>query len=386
MVIIKGVSAKSILDSRNEKTISISITTNVGKFSSSSPTGKSTGKHEAKPYKISLDKDIETIEKFSDYFSEEVLDNFFDLKRVEYIVDGHVGANTLFALESAILKAIAKEKKKEVWQLINENAKKIPRLVGNCVGGGKHSKLKKRPDFQEFLLIPKFNDIKKSFEESEKLKKETIFFLKEKDKTFSNKKNDEDAWETSLNEKDVFEILKNFGVPLGTDVAASSFYKRRNYHYQNPLLKRTIEEQFSYLSNLVKNFNLSYVEDPFEENDFESHAKLLEKFPNSLVVGDDLIVTNYKRFQKAIELKSVNALIVKPNQNGSLLEVGRICKLAKDNDIKLVFSHRSGETEENILSDLAFGFEADFVKIGITGKERISKIKRLIDIQKSLKN
>jgi len=155
-MIIKGVDAKSILDSRKQKTIQVTIKTDVGNFSASSPSGKSTGKYEAKIYKKSLEEDIKTIKKFSDYFSEEILEKFDDLKRVEDIVEGHVGANTVFALESAALKAIAsekfktshssaknvkrKDKRKDIWRLINPEAKKLPRLVGNCIGGGKHSK------------------------------------------------------------------------------------------------------------------------------------------------------------------------------------------------------------------------------------------------------
>ena len=161
---------------------------------------------------------------------------------------------------------------------------------------------------------------------------------------------------------------------------------KKKYHYENPVLDRTTEEQLLYLANLVRNFNLFYIEDGFEEEDFESFAKLLKKFLDSLVVGDDLTTTNQKRFEKAIKMKSINAIIVKPNQTGSLLEVKNICELAKKNNIKIVFSHRSGETEEDILADLAFGFGADFFKCGITGKERESKIKRLIQIEKKFRN
>ncbi|MBW6442538.1 hypothetical protein K0A97_02000 [Patescibacteria group bacterium] len=397
MVLIKKVSAKHIPDSRKEKTIFVEINTNVGSFSGSSPTGKSTGKYEAKPYKKNLEKDIETIKKFSDYFSDEIIDTFDDLRRVEDIADGHFGANTLFALESAILKALSKEKKKEVWELLNPALQKeresliLPRPVGNCIGGGKHSDSKenpnKRPDFQEFLLIPKEGSIKSDFEVNKRIKKELESFLSKKDKQFKKKRNDEDAWETTLNEKEILELLSSLkgNFDLGVDVAASGFYKRKKYQYYNPLLQRKKEEQFLYISNLIKNYNVFYIEDPFEEEDFESHAKLLEKFPESLIVGDDLIVTNYKRFEKAIKTKSVNAIIVKPNQNGSLMEVKRICQLAKSNNIKIVFSHRSGETEEGILADLAFGFQAEFFKAGITGKEREIKMKRLIEIEKKLK-
>ncbi|KHO55219.1 MAG: enolase [archaeon GW2011_AR19] len=386
-MIIKGVDAKSILNSRGEKTIQVFIKTDFGNFSASAPQGKSTGRHEAKPYRKSLEEDIKTIKKFSDYFSEEILEGFDDLKRIEDIVEGHIGANTLFALESAALKAIAKEMKKEIWELINPNAKIFPRLVGNCIGGGGHSKLvnNKKPDFQEFLLIPNMKSVKENLEKNKKLKEEIKFLLKNKDDKFKGEKNDEDAWSTSLNEKEVFDALKKLEISLGVDVAASSFFKRKKYYYENPKLDRIREEQFDYISNLIKNFGLFYIEDPFEEEDFESFAKLLKKFPDSLIVGDDLTVTNTKLLEKAINLKSINAVIVKPNQNGSLIEVKRVCELARKNNIKIVFSHRSGETEENILADLAFGFQADFFKCGITGKERLSKINRLIEIEKSLK-
>ena len=387
MVVISSVSAKHILDSRGEKTILVSVKTNAGTFSASAPNGKSTGKYEVSPYKNSLEKDIETLKKFKDYFSDEALDSFNDLRRIEDIVEGHVGANSLFALESAILKAIAKERKEEVWQLINPNAKNFPRLVGNCVEGGKHSKgvNGKKPDFQEFLFVPKTKTVKEAFELNKKLREKVGVEIKKIDENFKGGNTDEKGWTTSLNEKEVFEILKNQGTPFGTDVAASSFFKRKKYHYQNPMLDRTKDEQSFYMSSLVKNFNLFYMEDPFEEEDFASFTALLKKYPNTLIVGDDLTVTNIKRLEKAIEMKSINAIIVKPNQNGSLIQVKSICELAKKKNIKIVFSHRSGETEENILADLAFGFQADFFKCGITGKERESKIKRLIEIEKKLK-
>jgi len=382
---IRGVSAKSILDSRKEKTILISISTNVGNFSASSPSGKSTGKYEARSYYTDIEGDIKAIKQLSEYFSEELIEKFEDLRRIEDIVDRQIGANTLFAFESAALKAISKEQKKEVWQLINPNAKKLPRLVGNCVGGGRHSNLGKKPDFQEFLLIPESKSVEKAEENNKKAKKEVKELLLKEDNKFKEERNDEDAWAVSLNDREVLDVLKKTKIPLGVDAASSTFYKRKNYDYKNPLFKRNQEEQMEYISNLIKNFNLFYVEDPFDENDFENFAKLLKRFPNVLVVGDDLTTTNPERLKKAIKMKSINAIIIKPNQIGSLLEMKETIELAKKNDIKLVFSHRSRETEETILADLAFGFGADFFKCGITGKEREIKIKRLIEIEKSIR-
>ena len=384
MVSIKEVSAKSVFDSRNEKTIEVSIKTNVGSFSASAPTGKSTGKYEAKPYKKSLDDDIKTIEKFSDYFSKEVIMQFDDLKMVEDIAEGHFGANTIFALESAILKALAKENKIEVWQVVNPKAKRFPRLVGNCIGGGRHSDAEKKPDFQEFLLIPNEKTVSESFEKSKSIKESVRFDLAKEDEKFEKKKNDEDAWISSLNEKDILDIINKTKVPFGVDVASSEFYSRKKYLYKNPMLKRTPEEQIKYLSNLIGNLKIFYIEDPFNEDDFESFSELTKKFPNSVIVGDDLTVTNYDRLSKAIKMQSISGIIVKPNQNGNLTEVKRVCELAKKSGIKIIFSHRSGETSENILADLAFGFQADFLKCGITGKEREAKIKRLIEIEEGL--
>lgn len=386
MVIVNSTSAKAIPDSRREKTILVTIKTNVGEFSASSPMGKSRGKHEAQPYKKTIEDDIITVKKFSDYFSNEIIDKFDDLQRIEDIIDGHVGANTSFALESAILKALAKEQKKEIWELINPEARKFPRLVGNCIGGGKHSKTSgRKPDFQEFLLIPETKNVEESFKIMKDGKELAESFLKKIDGNFEQKKNDENAWVTSMTDKDVFDLLKKLNLPIGTDVASSTFFKRKKYLYNNPIFKRTDDEQFFYISNIIENFDLLYIEDPFNEEDFKSFAKLRKKYPDKLIVGDDLTTTNYKRLNEAIKNKSINALIVKPNQTGFLSDVKRVCKLAQDNHIKIVFSHRSGETDENILADLAFGFQADFFKCGITGKEREAKIKRLIEIQKILK-
>ncbi|MBI2043911.1 phosphopyruvate hydratase, partial [Candidatus Pacearchaeota archaeon] len=237
---------------------------------------------------------------------------------------------------------------------------------------------------QEFLLIPREKTVKESFELNKKIRNTLQTELKIADEKFKNKKDDEGGWETSLNDKEVLEVIKKFGVPIGIDIASSTFHKRKKYLYNNPMLKRDPEEQLEYISNLIKNFHLSYIEDPFEENDFESFAKLLRRFPNPLITGDDLTVTDFNRLRKAIAMKSINSIIVKPNQTGSLIEVKDVCELARKNDIKIVFSHRSGETEENILADLAFGFQADFFKAGILGKGREVKIKRLIEIEKDL--
>ena len=383
---ISSVSGRAILDSRKEKTILVSIKTNVGSFSASAPTGKSTGKHEAKTYKKSLEGDIKKLKDFSDYFSEEEFTCFDCLEKVEETLDRQIGGNTMIAFEYAVLKAIANEKGKEVWEIVRSShdpltkvrRPKPPFLLGNVIGGGKHSSSERKPDFQEFLLVSK------SWEKLKRAKVDAGELLKKFDDKFKSKKNDENAWMTSLNEKIVLDVmyrLKNkYKIQIGLDIAASSYYKRKKYHSLNPKLDRDGEEQLGYVSNLVKNYEILYVEDGFGEDEFEDFAKLLKKFPNRLIVGDDLTTTNLKRLEKAIEKKSISGIIVKPNQIGSLIEVKKVCELARENKIKIVFSHRSGETEENILADLAFGFGADYFKCGIDGKEREAKLSRLGEI------
>ena len=199
MVVIKSVNVKSINDSRKEKTILVKIKTDFGIFSASAPTGKSTGKNEIKPYKKSLEQDIKSLTALSDYFSEEILEKFEDLRRIEDITDGSIGGNTLFALESAVLKALAKEHKKEIWELIDssKSSSKMPRLVANVIGGGAHSKSLKsvagKPDFQEFEIIPQEKTVKESYEKIKSVKKSLALDLKNEDKKFTEKKNDENA-------------------------------------------------------------------------------------------------------------------------------------------------------------------------------------------------
>jgi|SRR3989344_1975794 len=380
---IEGVSARTLEDTRGEETIKVFVKTSFGLFEASAPNGKSTGKYEAPSYKKSLSGDIKKLKEISDYFSKLKIEKFDDLEKIEELATEFVGANTMFALESAILKALAFEQEKSVWQLINPKTKKTPQFMGNCIGGGKHSQGKKVPDFQEFLVV--CEDPKIMHEIQQAAKK----FLEKQDENFEGKKNDENAWQTSLNEKEVLEILKRlkekFDFNISLDVAASSFYSRKKYKYQNPVLERTQEEQFSYMKSLAEHFEIFSIEDPFEEQDFESFAELHKACHKTIIVGDDLTTTNPKRLQKAIEEKSISGIIVKPNQIGSLIKVKEVCEMADKNHIKKIFSHRSGETSESILADLAVGFQAEYLKCGIAGTGREEKINRILEIKQEMK-
>ena len=371
---IKSIKAKSVKDSRNQPTIQVEINGQ----KASSPSGKSTGKFETPTYKKSLAQSIKDINSLKE-LKEIEINSFQDLKKLESLIKKKFklkkpqdfGANALFALESAILKALAKENKKQLWQVINPNAKSLPTPLGNAIGGGLHSKNENHPTFQEFLIVPnaKKHNIKLMTKTHEKLKS----ILKAKNK------NDEGAWNTSLNEEQILEILKKIkNIKIGIDVAASSFYKNNSYKYKNKSLNR--QAQIHYINLLIKKYVLLYIEDPLQENDFSGFSKISKQ---ALVTGDDLTASQLPRLKKAIKTKAINAMIIKPNQNGSLLELSKIFKLCKQNKIKTILSHRSGETLDSALADYAFAFQADFIKTGISTPPRTSKLKRLIEIEKS---
>jgi enolase len=380
---IKEVKARIILDSRKEKTIEVSI----NNCKTSAPAGKSKGKYEAPSYKTCIEDDFLFINNLK--LSLEIKE-FEDLSKVEEKIKNKIGANTLFALEASILKALAKENKVELWQLLNPKAQKFPRILSNTIGGGAHSEGIK-PDFQEFLIVcdknpaeGKEQNLKSYYEAGEILEN-----LGKK-----GGKNDENAWQTSLGNEQTLEVMKDVQenifdesvvhMDIGIDVASSQFYKNGKYSYENEKKTRTRQEQIDYVAELANKFNIAYMEDPLDEEDFESFAELRKK-TKCMIVGDDLTVTNLERLKKAIKTKAISGMIIKPNQTGSLIEVKEVIELCKKNKIFTIMSHRSGETLDSTIADLAFAWGCDFIKTPVIGKERVVKVDRLVDIEKSLK-
>lgn len=378
-MIIKSLSARAILDSRGEKTIEVSV----NRQKASSPSGKSTGDYETPCYRKNLSRSIADINHLPLKGLE--INSFKDLKKVESLIKSgyklkkaqDFGANALFALESAILKALAKSQRKQLWQVINPSAKNFPLPLGNTIGGGLHSHVKRKPEFQEFLIIPSSQSPKKNFKTLVFVHKTLAHIIK------SKKINDEGASETDQKIEDLLSLFKDtLTINYGLDVAASSFYKNGVYFYKNRKLSRSAQVDF--IIELAKKYKIKYIEDPLEQRDFAGFSRIL-KNTSCLICGDDLTATQLNRVTKAIKAKSINSLIIKPNQNGSLLELAEIFKLCKKNKIKTILSHRSGETLDNALADYAFAFQADYIKCGISTKWRQAKLKRLVKIEKQFK-
>ena len=371
---IKKVGAKVVRDSRGKETIQVFVKTGKGKFTTSSPAGKSTGKFEVRSYGGNLKGDIWYINNLKTIGKLDI-QKFEDLVKVEKLVGKKLGGNSLFALEASLLKAIARENGKELYEFLGGKKVRL-RSVGNAIGGGLHSLgvRGKKPEFQEFLFIAK----SKSFSESVKINKKAYRIAGKLLK--ARKRNDEGAWETGLSNEEVLDVMDEVRkimkkkyrgvVDIGLDVASSSFYKNS-------------EGQVDYLNKLIKKYNLFYVEDGLDENDFLGFHELLKKAGKQcLIVGDDLTTTNPERLNKAIEERSINAIIVKPNQIGSLLKVKEVIDICKSKGIKTIISHRSGETMDDTIADLGVGWGVDFIKTGIYGKVREVKLRRLATIEK----
>ncbi|MEM4719543.1 MAG: enolase [Candidatus Pacearchaeota archaeon] len=401
---IKEAKAKIIKNSRKERTIEVLIKTQKGKFFCSAPSGKSKGKNEVLDFNS---RGVKHSVKLANIFlkilkEKEIKINFFeDLEKIEFILkefeknNEFLGGNVWYAIEGALLKAAAKEKNLEPYEFILKKGEKpkIPLPIGNAIGGGVHTRIhKKKPDFQEFLFIAKENNINKAITKNILAYYESKGKIRWKEKKFFIRTNDENAIISSLSNNEVLEIMrdvaKKFDLNIGVDIAASSFFDGKNYDYKNKKFLRTREEQLEYIQDLIIDFDLFYIEDPFYEEDFLSFKNLfyfVEKNKRDcLIVGDDLTTTKLERIKKAYQLKAINAVIIKPNQIGSLVEVKKVCDFCKKHGIKIIFSHRSGETVDNILSDYSVGFGADYIKTGILGKERLIKLKRLINIQRKI--
>jgi enolase len=208
-------------------------------------------------------------------------------------------------------------------------------------------------------------------------------------KGFTVGRNDEGAWIVRKDDLKTLEIVtsvaEKYGAKVGIDVAASQFYKKGKYVYYHLKKKFDSGDQLEFMKHLIKTYKLSYVEDPFHENDFASFAEL-RKSVSCLVVGDDLFATNLHRIMKGIDKESCNGVIIKPDQAGLVTRAIHAADVAKRGGLVPIVSHRSGETEDAFISDLAVALEAPLIKFGISGTERVAKVNRLIEIWNGIKN
>lgn len=407
---IKSITATKIRTSKGNPTIAVVVKTSKGIVEASAPQGTSKGKYEVREFSVrGIDFSIRFLNAVGKKLTQMdiEIDTFHDLIKIEKLIkkvdssaDWHIiGGNALYALEAALLKATAAYHGYELWQfLLGKRKKMIPRLLGNAIGGGMHLEKEKKTDFQEFLVIPKTKHFFDSYFINLQAYKEAKKLIMACDKEWQGLLTAENAIASTLANTQVLDILDelrkrikekfDIKLELGLDIAATSFWKGNGYIYKNfpgrNVMRR--EEQVNYVFDLIKKYRLSYVEDPFHEEDFKAFSKLLAKIKKAkikcLICGDDLITTNPKRLKKAIKEKAINSIIIKPNQVGSLITMYETLELAKKHDIIPIISHRSGETFDNTIAHLAVGFQIPFIKTGILGKERTVKLKELARIER----
>jgi len=410
---ITNITAEQILDSRQNPTLKVSVYVDdiVGSFEV--PSGASTGKYEAyelrdlpadKAGGVSSKSGVSNaIEKIESIIKKVLIGIGVDQqKQIDEIMiklDGtpqktNLGGNSMIGVSIACAKTAAKVRNMEVYEYLKTLAvitpsRKEPFLYFNLINGGKHAKTKLA--FQEYHIVPQVEISKESVEISRNIQNKLDEILL-KEFGGSLKKGDEGG--IALNVEDIFIpftlIKKAVGesgyvnkVKFALDVAASSFYNHNKGVYKFMNRDWTKDEMINLYQKICTDFPMISIEDPFDEEDYESFTKLQEKIGDVRLIGDDLIVTNKERLKKAINEKSIRGIIIKPNQIGTLSETLDAMKFARDNNIDCIVSHRSGETMDDFISDLACAYGCFGIKAGALGpKERNIKYDRIINITK----
>ena len=392
-MIIKDIKLRKIIDSRGNSTVEADISTNDGFGRAAAPAGASTGTFEAKAWpENNVDLGINNARKKLIPLLTGIPAN--DQKAFDDIIkneDGtknlqNVGGNISVALSLACAKAAADSKNIPLFEHVSKTKSySIPAPMSNVLGGGAHAI--GGTDIQEYLVTSFDNDVNTAIETNAAVHKEVAKILKEKFPNIALGKGDEGAWVAPLENVEALELVtkavdnvhKETGVEIrtGLDVAASEFYKNGKYVYKEQTL--TPEEQVDFMLGLIEEYDLHSVEDPLDQNDFQSWASLTDQ-TDSLIIGDDLYVTNSERLKQGIDMKSTNSILIKPNQIGTLTDTVKTVELAKNSDMATVISHRSGETTDTSIAHLGVAFESHAIKTGIMGGERIAKLNELVRI------
>jgi len=323
-----------------------------------------------------------------------------DLKLVSDLlkeVDGtnnfsSIGGATAFAVSVASAAAEAKAQSVPLFRLLNGTARALPFPLGNVLGGGKHAG-NGSPDIQEFLVSSVgASDPWAAINGNLSVHRLVRKLIEKRDPQFAGGKGDEGAWAPNLKDEEALDIVRDavdaasrelgFRIIMGVDFAASTFYSNGIYNYYRKGKKLNVEGQLAYVEMIAKKYDLQFIEDPFEEEDFESFAELTKRLSNVLVVGDDIFVTNISRLKKGIKMGTANAVILKVNQVGTLYDAMEFSRMAREGHMSVVTSHRSGDTPEGYLAHIAVGSSSVLMKSGVAGGERTAKLMELDRIAK----
>lgn len=416
MSTIKSIHARQILDSRGNPTVEVDVITDKGFLGRASvPSGASTGSREALELRDG-DKSrymgkgvLKAVENVNKLIAPKLLGrDVFDQRGLDHMmleIDGtenkeKLGANAILGVSMAACRAAAAEKGKPVYKYLFEDLK-VPNPVGklrlptplmNIINGGAHAS--NNLDIQEFMIVP---HMKKSFSENFRAGVEVFHHLKKvlHDKGYSTNVGDEGGFAPDLKSHDeaiecILTAIDKAGYKAGVDIsisldcAASEFYEDGKYKMQGKTF--TADEMISYYENFTKIAPIYSIEDGFDESDRDGFIKFQAKLGSKITnVGDDLFVTNAKILKRGIDNKEANAILVKVNQIGSLTETFDTLKLAYENGFKAIISHRSGETADAFIADLAVASGAGHIKTGSASRsDRMEKYNQLLRIEEEL--
>ncbi len=396
---IKDLKAREILDSRGNPTVEVSLFTDKGEFISSVPSGASTGRYEAKEFRDGGERYmgkgvLEAVENVNKKIAPLIIGKKvgpLEIDKIMIDADGtedksNLGANAILGVSMCVFRAGAMEEGVPLFRYFSRqfNMKEnIPKPCFNVINGGVHGK--GGVSFQEFMIVPQ----KKSF--SENLRYATEFYHRLRDKILESAEynmnsvniGDEGGFvPEAQSAEEVLSLIASVDsdCPLIIDVAASEFFKEGGYVLEGERVNK--EDMIVLYKKLSGMFPIIGIEDPLEEDDFTGWYELKKELNELLVIGDDLLTTNIRRMEKAKEIDSCNAMILKMNQIGSVSEAVEAVKRAKDFGWKVVASHRSGETNDDFVADFAVGIGADYIKSGAPVRgERVAKYNKILKIE-----
>lgn len=407
--IIEKVHAREILDSRGFPTIEVEVTASGHTSISAVPSGASTGKFEALELRDN-DKDrfhgkgvLKAVRNVINHYGPALIGkDASNQKLIDELLnnlDGSsnkstYGANASLGISMACAVASSSFFNKPLFEYINPKSNIMPVPMINVLNGGMHAD--QGSDLQEIMLFPHGA---KSFSQSIQMGSEVFHYLKNdlKKQGLSTAVGDEGGFAPALKsndhaielllssiEKSGFVIGKD--ISLALDVAASSFYKKGRYHLKVDGNILDTDGMISFYENLIRQYPVVSIEDGLDENDWDGWTILNKALGNKIqIVGDDLTVTNPKKLQKAIDAKSINSILIKLNQIGTLTETIESINIAKSNRCNYIISHRSGETEDTFISDLAVAMGGGQIKTGsVCRSDRTAKYNRLLRIEEKL--
>jgi len=389
--------AKEIIDSRGVPTLEVEMTSGEFSVSASVPSGKSTGSKEALEKRDEDGRGVSgAIASVNETIAKEIVGSEMDPSDIDQLLLGldgtdnksNLGANAILGVSIASTKLAAAVSSVPVWKYIAETngiTPRLPKLFMNIINGGAHSDF--RLPFQEYIIVPRDEMVSTSYKKAQKIIRVLGNMLK---KRFGEVPlGDEGGYSPIFDSvEEPFEILSDITADedmfLAIDAAATEFYNDGMYNLLGN--QYSSEELLSLYKKLTEKFNLLSIEDPFKESDAKSFANLVRDVGGSVfIVGDDLTVTNPSLIMEMIEKKAVNTVIIKPNQIGTLSEVYEAVTVAHGAGWKTIASHRSGETVDSFIADLAVGIGAYGIKAGSPlQKERKIKYERLLEIEEEI--